>query len=50
MPQDQQYNGYIAQADEDGKFLQEIVIDYTILDGKPYITKLLWMDHEADLQ
>ena len=50
MPQEQQYNGYIALADEDGKLLQELVIDYTILDGRPYITELLWVDFEAELQ
>ena len=50
MPLEQLYDGYIAQADEDGKFLHKIVINYTILNGRPYITKLLWTDHEADLQ
>ena len=50
MPQESQYDVYFAQADEDGKILHEIEIDYTILNGKPYITKLLWTEHEFDPQ
>ena len=44
------YDIYIAQANEEGELLHEIEINYTIVNGKPYITKLQWMDHEAALQ
>ena len=44
------YDVFIAQADEEGETLHKFRINYVTIHGTPYITLMIWNDHQADRQ
>ena len=44
------FDVFIFQADEEGETLHEFCINYVTIHGAPYITLMIWNDHQADKQ